>query len=505
MKSVLRFIAFKLLIKLLIVAMLFPLNSFSAVAPPVSNTVLRFDAKGNISASYTGNSSAPTASYNKMQDTLSGVIYKKAGQSGLQGDSNGVWASRATSTIDGVASVAGTAASAVVGGLLVAATSPGWVGIATIAVVSSVIGYAVNLGINSLTKWLFRSDQQVDVSQDASTSTQPNCTLSAGGSYWSGGYYKASGAYVSLVSCDGVALAKYAYQGYLTEHPTYTWLPSDGDCRQDPSWLPTQHIKCFATSAIEASYYASGALATCPAGSQLYVGGTCVPFTSAPATTATKTLAQAIPAIPAADKAKPLNPAIIAALVNQLWREAASKPDYQGIPYSYANPVTEQDVSQWQQDNPSYYPTVDDFVKPNPPATSTGSPWSLPISGQPIGTPNGTQPAPTGTTNPAVPVGTTNPAPIINLGADPGIGAPSLEAPPTPPEILAPILNLMPTLKNFTPTTSTGTCPTPSFQLFGTTHTLTAHCTLIQNNKSIMQAAMGFAWAVMAMFILLSA
>jgi hypothetical protein len=494
MKSMVRLLAFKLLLKLLLISLLLPVNSFGAVAPQPARTVLVFDSKGNIAGSYV---SDRPASYNKMQSTLSGVLYKKAGQSGIQSDGDRIWAMRGTSTIDAVSGVVGTTAAAVTGGLLAAATAPGWAGIAIVATVSTVIGYAVNLGINSLVKWWFRDDQKIDVSGDSSTANSTE--MVQGGQYW-----KSSGFPREITGGNGEAVARQNYDdrrslpgnSYMAETPTCTTYTTG-------SGSPTVSCNGYGL----ATRYPSGAPTSCPA-TKFAINNVCTdyaPTVFAEPRTAPKTLKEAIDAIPAADKTKPVNPAIIAALANQLWKQAASKPDYQGMPYNYANPITTEDVDQWQKANPDYYPTVDDFVKPNPTETSTGSPWSLPVSGQPVGTPNGTPSAPTGTTNPAVPVGTTTPAPVVNLGADPGLTAPSLETPPTPAEILAPILNLMPALKNFRPNTQAGTCPTPSFQFLGSTQTLTAHCTLIQNNKSIMQAAMGFAWAVMALFIVLSA
>jgi hypothetical protein len=64
----------------------------------------------------------------------------------------------------------------------------------------------------------------------------------------------------------------------------------------------------------------------------------------------------------------------------------------------------------------------------------------------------------------------TNPAasaPLVNLGSDPGIGSPSLEATPTGAQILQPLTQLMPDLKNFQVPAHQAVCPKPSFDLFG--------------------------------------
>jgi len=93
---------------------------------------------------------------------------------------------------------------------------------------------------------------------------------------------------------------------------------------------------------------------------------------------------------------------------------------------------------------------------------------------------------------------------LANLGADPGTPAPQLENIPTAEQIVSPVLNMLPGHKSFTAASNPGTCPTPSIELYGT-HTLNAHCVLLDANKSTIQIAMTFAWAALALFIILSA
>jgi hypothetical protein len=63
---------------------------------------------------------------------------------------------------------------------------------------------------------------------------------------------------------------------------------------------------------------------------------------------------------------------------------------------------------------------------------------------------------------------------------------------------------MLPDLRGYSPSSHTGECPRPTIELYGT-HVLDAHCILIDDNKAIIQAAMLLAWALIALFIVLSA
>jgi hypothetical protein len=64
---------------------------------------------------------------------------------------------------------------------------------------------------------------------------------------------------------------------------------------------------------------------------------------------------------------------------------------------------------------------------------------------------------------------------------------------------------MLPSLRSFNATGQTGTCPKPTVELLGKTILLDAHCTVIDPIKPTMQTVMLFAWAVIALFIILSA
>lgn len=196
--------------------------------------------------------------------------------------------------------------------------------------------------------------------------------------------------------------------------------------------------------------------------------------------------------IPADVLSSPVNPQIIADAANKYWQEAASQPGYQGLPYSYADPVTAADVQAWQQANPGSYPTVADAVaSPINPATG-----SVPVStpGQVTNPTPGIPTAPEG-------------SPQLDLGLDPGIGSPNLEATPTGAQILEPLTNLFPDLRNFQVPAHQAECPRPVFDLavIGKQVQMDAHCTLSEEVRGPLYNASLLAWVLAALFIVLSA
>ncbi|MBO3033057.1 hypothetical protein J2A69_00855 [Burkholderia pseudomallei] len=73
-------------------------------------------------------------------------------------------------------------------------------------------------------------------------------------------------------------------------------------------------------------------------------------------------LAKLWPRIPSKVAAAPLPTSTITSLVNETWKNAASQPDYEGLPYQ---PVSEPDIAEWAKENPGQVPTVGDlFTSP---------------------------------------------------------------------------------------------------------------------------------------------
>ncbi len=206
----------------------------------------------------------------------------------------------------------------------------------------------------------------------------------------------------------------------------------------------------------------------------------------------------AIASLPSSDRDLPVASPWMADLTDALWQDAASQPGYQGLPYPADNPVGSADVGTIQSSSPGTYPSVGDLVAPG----ADGSSSSSGTSTSPISSPYGvTDPA--AASSPAA----TNPGSgaQVNLGPDPGVGAPNLESTPTAAQILSPLLNLLPDFRSFATPGHTGTCPQPSFSWEGTTYTWTKHCELIEQNRSLITQAFVVAFSLAAALIVLTA
>lgn len=385
------------------------------------------------------------------------------------------------------AALGGAAAAVTVG----AVTAPAWATVAIVAGIGTVVTYAVSLGLDALVNWYFRDDGLIDQSSEAEKQRDPSAGVAAGLPAWRIYMPVAPAVTREAWGGDGLALAREAldswYKFNSSANPEFECrLSSDG-----------RQASCGAMSAV---YVNKGPAQSCAQGSYLLVGQGCLaysfPIENVVADKTGVTPQEAIDNLPDEDLDKKLNPEIIAALANQAWQQATTDPNYDGLPFPQSNPLTAADVLPWIQANPDLAPTVRDFVSPNPTTNSSSNPWSLPA--------NPASPAPT----PAQPnQDTVNPgagSPTTNLGPDPGIGAPALEPIPTAQQIAQPILDMLPDLRGYTTSSHTGECPRPTIELYGT-HVLDAHCILIDDNKAIIQAAMLLAWALIALFIVLSA
>lgn len=426
----------------------------------------------------------PVAKPENVNRLISGVLQQGMQKRGFAANDHrfGNTLARVSPAISGIA---GTTAAAVTVG---AVTAPAWATVALAAGVGAVVTYAVTLAIDGLVSWLF-NDDTIDVSSDPINTDGAGINL--GGAYWSAGSPRGT-----IYGGDGIAVARQSYGEFAAQYG----VTASSSCSVNSGiavCTATEPDAIGSYLSRQALYYSSGAPSSCVRGHFYLDGMGCVPYIAEEGENLEGVSPQrAIEVIPEEDLDKPLNPAVLAALANRAWQHAASQPGYDGLPYPQADPITQAEVSTWTQANPEFAPTVRDFVAPNPATNPASNPWALPS--------NPTAPNP----SPAAPnTGTTNPAtdqPLQNLGPDPGIGAPTLEAIPTAQQIAQPILDMMPDLRGYTPSSHTGECPRPTIELYGT-HVLDAHCTLIDDNKAIIQAAMLLAWALIALFIVLSA
>lgn len=364
-------------------------------------------------------------------------------------------------------------------------TAPAWASVALAIGVGAVISYAVNLALDSLIKWYFRNDKLLDESSDPSTSNS-TCTTTSGGSFW-----RSIIGDKIFTGCDADAVARQAYSYQASVNPSTPTQP--GYC---VSISPTQ----YTCGGIVAYFALTGAPQSCPAGT--YGNGTqCLGYSytvnQVPPATAVS-LQNAINHIPVTDLEKQLNPSILAGIANRTWQQTAAQTGYDGLPYPVSNPITPAEVTTWANANPSYVPTIRDFTAPNPVTTANPQPWALPVTPtSPVSTP-----ATTPNANTVTPAAAN---PLQNLGPDPAIPQPTLEATPTAQSIFQLFLDLVQPILHFNFNAPTGTCPKPIFDVFGKSVAMNAHCDIAEANRSELTVIMGAVYTIIALFIIFSA
>jgi hypothetical protein len=419
-----------------------------------------------------------------MNRALSGITQQALQNRGYVSTDPRTYSTLASMSTTAGAIAGGTAATAAAI-TLGAVTAPAWGSILLVAGVSSLVGVLVQLGVTGLVNWLFRPDQKID--QTAPPGQFASC-VSGSLLYWD-----AVAGGQTIYACDGMDLARQALQ---INRPLTAGQSTAVTCVDSVTV-----VSCTNANGGANAFRRSGTMSAACGSGMYQVGTSCVPYTFTPAgavpAATGQTLQQAVTALPATELAKPLNPQLVAATANALWQQAAAQPGYAGLPYPASNPISTAEAQTWMQANPGLWPTVGDFVTPKPTNSTSTQPWALPSDPTAASSPLTTAANPTAT-NPA------SANPLSNLGPDPATPAPQLESIPTAEQIVSPILNMLPGHKSFAAASNPGACPTPTIDLYGT-HTLNAHCVLLDQSKPTIQAAMMFAWAVVALFIVLSA
>lgn len=93
----------------------------------------------------------------------------------------------------------------------------------------------------------------------------------------------------------------------------------------------------------------------------------------------------------------------------------------------------------------------------------------------------------------------------IDPGAVPTIAEPSLDSPPTPNAILAPILSLLPDFKGWRTPSHAATCPHPVFDVFPTRIRMDAMCDIAERHRKTIRTVMLAVFVLIAPTILLAA
>ena len=428
---------------------------------------------------------ATVPAYNgRMNAAVGGVIQAKLGRWGFAANDPRIGA-----TIGGVgASVTTLALGVAAGGV----ATVGWPALLLGALISGVVTGAVALTQDAVMKWIFNSDGTISTVGYGGPPPVDNvdpqsgfAAMTAGAGYYVVGYsgvtYTGGSAWVVI---NAYASAHY---GSDLDSVTYTSTGSDGNVGY------SIRVKSHPSGVYEntaAQYASSGAPASCSLGSYARNGVCTVsPLYKPPsADLVSSPPAPVIAALPQSELAKPLSDSMLAAAANAAWKSMQST-GLGALPWSASDPITPADVADWRASNPTMMPSLGDAIAPIAPAGASSASVGSALA--------------TGTS--AAPEATPGTGDKVDLGADPNIGAPMLEQTPTAPQILAPILNLMPDLKSFAVPSHSSSCPTGSFNALNRTYTLDSHCALIESNRSLIEAAMLLVWSIASVLIVLRA
>jgi len=200
-------------------------------------------------------------------------------------------------------------------------------------------------------------------------------------------------------------------------------------------------------------------------------------------------------------RSQPLTNETIARLADAAWRDAASKPNYEGIPYTNLDPVTESDVREYLVNGPR--PTIGDLMRP---ALAPGAD-TVPIGDVGAGTGNGSAVGLIKDVN----VMNSPDVKVINkikidLGDVPNTPQPNDWEIPSLDSIFEPFrLSILGNINPFEAVPHGGECPRPAIDLFGKTIVLDAHCSLMTEYAVTVALVLTLAYAYFAATIVLSA
>ncbi|CDH04534.1 hypothetical protein XBO1_1300108 [Xenorhabdus bovienii str. oregonense] len=187
---------------------------------------------------------------------------------------------------------------------------------------------------------------------------------------------------------------------------------------------------------------------------------------------------------------KPLDNNVVADLINDLLYDAAAQDNYDGILLNDDDYIKESEISDALKKLGVDKLTVSDLFSPyqNIEINSSSNETNINHGG---GSGDITVDA------------------KVDLGENPNIKSPDLDAPPTGKEIIQPIRDSMPFLSDFKIGSRNAACPVAdiSFSLFGVNvdETIDSHCDMIEKNRKLIELIASLVWAFAALRMILSA
>lgn len=315
----------------------------------------------------------PIVPASTMQRAVSGVMQSKFTQRGFASN-DPRWGATLESAGASIVGAAAAAAAITAAGI----TAPAWVTVGATVALATLFAAGINLAIDGI-KWVFNSDGSVSSTVNVPTPSLPAGKCYSAGVNALGCYGSISDAVAAQVSPPGVVSGSDQYGAYTWT--TYYVLGTVPGLQYYN--VQRCRIQCVYDFGLD-----SGRLVPDDHRASVYVGirdgsPRAISYVDPPTVTSvTQSPGQAVAALDVNDKAKPVNPAILAAIADQAWKQAAAKPGYSGFPYDAANPITQADASAWQAAHPAISPTIGDLVAPQPLPSSGASanPFTLPNS-----------------------------------------------------------------------------------------------------------------------------
>lgn len=321
-------------------------------------------------------------------------------------------------------------------------------------------GAVVALVAAGAIEWLLQDEDNIQI-----TTYDPSQDVGLAGYYWSFSAREAS----TVTEIANAICSGYKYCDHFVIQ-SYNADPARQDLR----------TVRFYTDAAGKNEWTSNTASRIPCGGNSKVAS-CLPGYVSGGTPVTKVVPvqDALATLKEADLAKELNPKVVADIANSVWSQASNEPGYGGVPYSPSYAATSSDVAA--STSTATKPSLGDLVVPD---------------GQ-FGSDTATNPYPDPDTR------TGGDSTVI--GKDPGIASPILETPYTAQQIISPIENSMPFLRNLELPVKSATCPTYSFEWNGKNFVADVHCALIEKYKSVIQIIASICWSLVALRMILSA
>ncbi|EJC0945819.1 hypothetical protein P4P50_002424 [Salmonella enterica] len=181
-----------------------------------------------------------------------------------------------------------------------------------------------------------------------------------------------------------------------------------------------------------------------------------------------------------ADLQTRLDNALVAKLINAMLMEAATKEDYKGIPFSSSKPVTVSEVDSLLKQMNLTLTYADLFRE----AETDEESYIINNTNVDVDIDNGSD---------------------FDLGENPDIKPPDIEEPPTGTQILKPITELMPDIKNLSISSKNVQCPLWSFEIWDNKYSIDSHCELLEKIRPLLKAVFLLIWGIISLRIILSA